>query len=870
MAVPLGYLAASAALTLLAGAVYREKQGGTKNPGDFPETQSERGSMLPLIIGRDRIGPSVGVLGDLSRKGDVNLRYRQAGWHKLCVGPGYALHGIYEQGRRIFGERITPATHPSGTEIDLGRRVGRFSIYWGESDQPLCEELSALLGHSSIHPYVMYIWWHDKFLGGAPTWQSIEYEVETAPYQSALGLSGSRIQEKRVLSGDTFPVIRTRHESRFRIVIDGDHVDRFRVGTVFRLEGNQAPDGDYTVDSVEYLSGGDNTRIYTKEQVADSNGMGTIEPYDVTQADGVNGAHAAYQILTSHWPHGLGFSPDLIDVDSLEELGVLLESEGLAQKFTGAGGETGEAMLSMLLQDAGVALPRDRGKLRFLPIREPSGPIAILSDDMIVPPVPEIKQSFIPVGTNTVDRLLFEFADRTRNYKKNPIPIDADGAAERAHSRRQRKVTLHSVTSFPEAVKVGERRSQEDLAGGVNNRFHANHEAQFLLPGQPLVATGFPDTMRVGRVHIPDTLSGKTVIDAVTDRYGVPASTFLNEEGSGFPTPPPPPDEDFAAAILEVPGWQNPGEIYVLPPRIRGNDKIIGADLWVSADGVTYTEVGSTTKIQAGGTLDADFDADDGWYLPEGPTFQALSDDILDVPNLVGDDANWLAGRFVAIINAEILFLRNVTALGGDSWRMDDVLRARAGTARAAHAQDDPIFFFESSEIDKFTDLLFAPGASVWFKLQPFSSSGVAVPLDDIAAIQLDPMLGRGLVPEPPGGLVTQNILGRRNVWEDGTDVELDWAWSDITDPTSGAGFQPAGDVTDFGEPQGFFRLEFWSIALPALVREEESETNSYTYADADRDSDFGSNDFEVRVYHVVGSYESQPVSIIVEDIEGA
>lgn len=871
MGVETAVLVGSAALSLLAGAIYRPKPDGTKNPGDFPETRAERGSMLPLIIGRDRVGPLVGWLGEAKRKGDENVRYRQPGWHMLCVGPAMKLHGIYEQGKRILGEALTPETHPSGTTIDLGNRVGRFSIYWGETDQPLCTELSDGLGHLSVHPFVCYVFWHEKFLGASPTWNSLEYDVETAPYQTALGLSAPRIEQKDALSGETFDVDRTRHEPRFRIVIDGKHVNRFHVGTRFKLTGNEAPDGDYTVDSVEYLSGGDNTRIYTVEQVDDSNGMGSIEPYDVSQYDGVNGAHAAYQLLTSHWPHGLGFPADLINLDSLEDLGVRLAAEGFAQKFSALGGETAEALLTMLLQDAGVAVPYDEGRVRFIPIREPdeSVPVPVLTDDLIIPPVPEITQSFIPFGRQTVDRMNFEFKDRTKNFKNNALPIDEDGAADQHNSRTQRTVEIRSVSSFPEAVKAGERRSQEDLAGGVNNRFHANREARFLLPGQPMVANGFPDTMRITRVEYPDALSGEVILDAATDRYGVPASSFLNEEGGGFPTPPPPPDEDFAAAIVEVPGWQNPGEIFIFPPRIRGNDQIIGADLWISADDVTYVELGSTVKLQAGGTLDAAFDAADGWYLENGPTFQAVTDDILDVPNLVGDDANWLAGRFVAVINQEMMFLKNVTALGGDSWRLDGVLRARLGTTRQTHAQDDPIFLFDKDEIDKFTDILFAPGAVLYFKLQPVSASGAAVELATISPIQLNPMVGEGLVPEAPGGLVTQRLSGRRGVWESGTDVKLDWAWADITDPTSGAGFQPAGDVTEFGEPQGTFRLEFWSTGgIPGLQREVEvTGVSEYIYSNADRVSDFGSADFEVRLYHVVGSYEAGPVSIIVTQL---
>ena len=59
MAVETALLVGSAALSLAAQHIFKPD---SKNPApsDYPETLSDRGSVLQYVIGRDRVGPLVG------------------------------------------------------------------------------------------------------------------------------------------------------------------------------------------------------------------------------------------------------------------------------------------------------------------------------------------------------------------------------------------------------------------------------------------------------------------------------------------------------------------------------------------------------------------------------------------------------------------------------------------------------------------------------------------------------------------------------------------------------------------------------------------------------------------------------------------
>lgn len=163
---------------------------------DKPTTLADRGSYIPLVIGRRSIGYIFGwagnrevvpeVTGSTGGKGGGSSKktyqqiYREDGWHVLCVGPALALHAIRQGGVKIFDETINSGSTPSGSIIDLGKE-GAFQIFWGECDQAINTRLGAGIGINSQWPHICSVYWISKRLGPSARWDTIDYEIEVTP-----------------------------------------------------------------------------------------------------------------------------------------------------------------------------------------------------------------------------------------------------------------------------------------------------------------------------------------------------------------------------------------------------------------------------------------------------------------------------------------------------------------------------------------------------------------------------------------------------------------------------------------------------------------------------------------------------------------
>jgi len=195
----------SIGIAVLSGYLMSQQLKKIKSPlgDDRPQTLSTRGDYINLVIGRRRTGIFFGWVGNRrlhtpSGGGGKSLFGSSAGsggkiatadgWQILALGPAFALHKIWENGKTIFTGPITPETHPSGTRVDLGWRIGSFEIYWGEKLQPI----NTFLGHfdrvgiNSRWPFLCYVVWIRKYLGLTSTWPLLEYELEVRPYQTSL------------------------------------------------------------------------------------------------------------------------------------------------------------------------------------------------------------------------------------------------------------------------------------------------------------------------------------------------------------------------------------------------------------------------------------------------------------------------------------------------------------------------------------------------------------------------------------------------------------------------------------------------------------------------------------------------------------
>ena len=118
-------------MALLARLLYKPRD--TKVLHDSkPNTATQRGAFIPLVIGTRRVGAIIGYVGrryttkeeipgggkGLGGDAPEQTIYWESAVHYLCVGPGNFLRGIWVDGKLIPGSKnIDSLTHPSGTAI---------------------------------------------------------------------------------------------------------------------------------------------------------------------------------------------------------------------------------------------------------------------------------------------------------------------------------------------------------------------------------------------------------------------------------------------------------------------------------------------------------------------------------------------------------------------------------------------------------------------------------------------------------------------------------------------------------------------------------------------------------------------------------
>ena len=285
--------------------------------------------------------------------------YFEAGWHQIAVGPVDELSGIFQGGKCIWDGAINSTSHPSGSLIELGGNEGSFYIFWGELDQPINTFLGDAdrVGISSRWPGLCYVVWNKKRLGSSPAWPQLEYTVSRKVTTEVLTESANWITPSRIPTGSIFNVSGFHNEPTEGTPADGFtkiflaggvsgsdlngtitiHIDAMTdavislvgnhdgvegegyfsigphpgyapdgdwtshletpLGDSIYLNGNSMANGDYDVDSAEFVpeDPGDEgesvtynaTRLYLEGGVSGADGFGyIIEPYVWYDDDG--------------------------------------------------------------------------------------------------------------------------------------------------------------------------------------------------------------------------------------------------------------------------------------------------------------------------------------------------------------------------------------------------------------------------------------------------------------------------------------------------------------------------------------------------------------------------------------------------------
>lgn len=920
MVVQLIQLVVAVGLSLLAGYLLSKKNRSLVQD-DKPTTLATRGSYIPLIKGRRRIGSVFGYAGIRSKvkekpaggKGDLFSGpkvdvYYEDGWQLLCVGPVWALHEIEENGVPIFHGPITAVSHPSGSLIDVGK-AGKFRIFWGEINQPVNTYLGdpARLGVESRWPQCCYIEWRQKRLGQNPVWPTLTYTVETRPQTAHLVNSIGYIPETFILSTNPgYTIFAVQNGSPgvgyFQVVsIDGwGEDDAAKPGMKIRVVGNVGlgVDTDFTIRSVAQLDIGSGLptpppygppevilvwRVYVDETItgASNTGVpfnGTIVPYVGQRDDGWNAAHLLAELLFETWPLGLGLDKTEWDMQSLEDFGVLTDPahENLRCSTIAPDAQDMRGILGALMQDFGLLLPLNMttGLIQFYPVRKPVGVLPTIDEDAMLAR-PEITAQ---TAERPVDRLIFSFSEESNVYRDVTVAIDEDGHASRQEYYRARTVQIVAATHFDTAARIAERRSFEEMAGAAVVRLQLGRAARSLLPGQPMIVDGFEEVLRVSETK-HDPLSGQVDTTFTTDFYGAPLSSFLAPNGvtagNGNEV-----EIDLAFRIVELPevlvGAGGPTSVVML--AIRAHGLVSAHNIHLSANNSTYTFYSEDGTIVTGGTLIDALPLDSAMEVATGPTFNVLGPDINSTLDLSSDSVSWRGGRQLAVfVNASrevmVAFVKKTTAISGTVYRLDGLILNRYDTRPISLPAGSVVFVLQNDDGLIVQDSLVAPETLLYAKSEPLGVG--TVPLSSLAPETLFPY-GKGVRPIPVSGIRLDTggdaSGGGTTNWGStyyavagsapADDLIVQWSYSTPQTTGSGAGAFGWGSLVGDAVPEGDFYIEILD-ASDVVKRTSVVSSPSYTYTRTDRLADFTTEPatFKVRVTQRRGGYSSSTVT---------
>lgn len=596
-------------------------------------------------------------------------------------------------------------------------------------------------------------------------------------------------------------------------------------------------------------------------------------PYGLTVADteivgppaGPNAAFLMGQVLFESYPHGLGLDPALFSigeqgeggfvVGSLADLATLILAEGQVGSIF-ADGTPADGTLNDLMQDMGCMMHRDyanAGLNSWTPIRLATA--TALPDNMILPTETESEVSY---GERDVDKMMYSFKDVDRQFKQSVLALDSDGNASLVNNVKTQNTELNTIIHQEIASKVAERRSQE-VADPAKFTIFAGRGARKLSPGMVISVTDLPIAVRLTDVKI-DPDDDKVELNCFADYYGAEPSTqaqpVVVSPGGDTAAPADNLEQDF----LEMPALAGDGRVpYVVPLRIRDNQTMTQQIVYLSPDGVSYREVLRDSTIQSGGVLTEGMTADD-WQIEDGPTIDVEGDDIADViEDFSADEISWRSGRQCVLIGTELFFLRNVTALGGVSYRLNGLVRACYETERAVHSIGDPVFIFSSDAMEPFYDFLLTPGATLYMKQQAQGNNGT-VALGTVTATT-HVLEGRGLAPMRPGPIYLSAPRLCQNEYSTGEDIQLEWTYRSLGVPNTGAGLVANDAAYGVSPVDGEFEIKFYSLAM-VLKATYLASANTFPYTNAMLVADFGGEEsFVVEIRNINGGLESAAVS---------
>jgi len=679
-----------------------------------PTTLSERGSYIPLVIGTRRVGPVVAWAGNrrTQTSSSGKTTYYERAMHLLCVGPARKLHKIYLNGKNILPAPLDSTTTPSGSLITLPHSRGSFVIYWGESDQPINTYLgdAGRVGVSSRWPYMCYIEWRNKVLGTSAIWPVLEYEIEvcagytplsqssqwldngtstginpahalfqllTAPYPHGVGLSHSYVDS---ISLEAFGVLcETEHLPMNLFAQDGTAAIK-KIAEIMQDAGVFIPQAAHFL---KFLS----IRPVTEAVPELDESVCQLDQIEIKSA---LGPQEASRIIYMYLDRSLNY--DQADIVNDND-GVCVGSPRTRQVDLSS---VTDREVAVKIADRRAA--EDHANMSRLKITCTRGIRAVCPGQVVS--LPDIGQLRIvskkldPLSSRVELECVQDLYGIDPSSLTPPVPPEPQGGSEDAE--KDTAFTFRETTEPSDSgpsIEVFRIRAHGQVTGSMIYG-SMNGSSYQLIGYQDNYASGGPLTTALVQGNyslVSITVLTKT-LQVTGDASDLQAGDKITITGTSDGT-----QDDTELTVVSA-TFDGPNTSVIVSEAIPGSDS-------------------------TGGTFICTM-------IENGPVFEASNDDIADVLDLSGDVSLWQAGKQQCMIEDELIYLRNITALGGDTYRLDGLLRAQQGTTQAAHASGKYAFIMDADLLTSLSSSVLTAGTLI-VKSVPFNEDSVV----DIASV---------------------------------------------------------------------------------------------------------------------------------------
>lgn len=610
--------------------------------------------------------------------------------------------------------------------------------------------------------------------------------------------------------------------------------------------------------------------------------IGTLGNLNLGGGDDVTPPYIIRKILTSP-VYGIGIAEGNIDDTSYGEANQYCEAEGIKISVQYRREESALSVIDELLQLYGGFLIDSGGKIKFGLQEYTASPIRTIDNNRLridregESPVTIVKGA----RQDTYNRVKVNYFDRGLDYRQNFVEI-SDEVDQDINGVRAQEFPAKFVMSEATALKIGTRALWGNMYARDIFDFNLGPKDADLEPGDVITLVDSYHTELQGGKQVrivswqeADAFNFK--LRAVEEVQYVNAATLtadnVGEATKNVVNIRPKPMADFRM-------YELPDEFQGADPQLyvgyRQQSPIMGARLYVSADGVTYGLASDKQPYVISGIFMDGLPLRDPGYIEQNVEVYLMPDTFsggfnTTTPFFVQkhtlDDVP-ASGRASGLGNiwagSEMLAFEGVNLVAQNWYRFDKVYRGWGGTHLQAHNSGDTWWkqaggiFTQGINQDKI-------GTLIYYKVTGYNFNGVEYNLSSVDARTYQ-ILGTAWSPQVQAPLATYiqspasyltiqsedlGYIQKKQVVGGGSPVQIEWPQSarESGYGAGGYGIQTYGNFAQ-DTTSVSYRVEVLSNDLSTVVRCTTVDTTAFNYSVNANSEDWSgwTGNFAVRV----------------------